>query len=104
MDLMTLEMEPPPRAGQEVDFWLVGTTQEAGKVTPSAVEMLNRVYLKDGQVCQPLPSLVEIKDHAQASLNKLNPAHKRLKDAETYKVAVTEKLHRLLLDLQRGSQ
>nr|XP_034981700.1 nicotinate phosphoribosyltransferase isoform X1 [Zootoca vivipara] len=104
MDLMTLEKEPPPRAGQEVDFWLVGTTQEAGKMTPSAVEMLNRVYLKDGQVCQPLPSLVEIKSYAQASLNKLNPAHKRLKEAETYKVAVTEKLHRLLLDLQRGSQ
>ncbi|XP_061463082.1 nicotinate phosphoribosyltransferase [Rhineura floridana] len=103
MDLMSLEEEPPPRAGREVEFWLVGTNGKSGKVTPTAVEILHRVYLKDGQVCQPLPSLVEIKDHAQASLNKLNPVHKRLRNPEVYQVAVTEKLHLLLLDLQRNS-
>ncbi|XP_042321161.1 nicotinate phosphoribosyltransferase [Sceloporus undulatus] len=103
MDLMALEEESPPRAGQEVMFWPLGRTGEAGKLTPTAVETLHCVYFKDGQVCQPLPSLVEIKNHAQTSLDKLNPVHKRLQDPETYQVAVTEKLHSLLTSLQSNS-
>ncbi|KAL8181535.1 UNVERIFIED_CONTAM: hypothetical protein K2H54_005430, partial [Gekko kuhli] len=103
MDLMALGEEPPPRAGEDVEFWLLGRTREAGKVTPAAVEILHRLYLKDGQVCQALPSLEEIKKHAQASLSKLNPAHKRLQDPEAYQVAVTRKLHALLTDLQQNS-
>ncbi|XP_015278228.1 PREDICTED: nicotinate phosphoribosyltransferase [Gekko japonicus] len=87
MDLMALEEEPPPRAGEEVEFCLLGRTREARKVTPTAVEILHRLYLKDGQ----------------ASLSKLSPAHKRLQDPEAYQVAVTQKLHVLLTDLQRDS-
>nr|XP_056710600.1 nicotinate phosphoribosyltransferase [Euleptes europaea] len=104
MDLMALEEESPPKAGKEVEFWLLGRTKETGKITPTAVEILHRLYLKDGQVCQALPSLEEIKKHAQASLSKLNPAHKRLQDPEAYQVTVTQKLHALFTDLQRDSQ
>ncbi|XP_053101645.1 nicotinate phosphoribosyltransferase isoform X2 [Hemicordylus capensis] len=104
MDLLALEEESPPRAGQEVEFWPLGGAEGAGKVTPAAVEILHRVYLKNGQVCQPLPSLLEIRNHALASLSKLNPAHKRLQEPEAYQVAMTEKLHILLTALQRDSQ
>nr|XP_008119115.1 PREDICTED: nicotinate phosphoribosyltransferase [Anolis carolinensis] len=100
MDLMALEKEPPPKAGQEITFRPLGRTKEAGKVTPAAVETLHQLYFKDGQVCQPLPSLAETKAHAQASLDKLNPIHKRLQDPEPYQVAVTEKLYSLLTSLQ----
>uniref|UniRef100_A0A8C0J4J0 Nicotinate phosphoribosyltransferase n=1 Tax=Chelonoidis abingdonii TaxID=106734 RepID=A0A8C0J4J0_CHEAB len=104
MDLMALEEEPPPRAGQEVAVLLLGRSEVARRVTPTAVEILHRTYFKDGQVCQALPSLLEIKSHAQASLSMLSPAHKRLQDPEPYQVAVTEKLHFLLSDLSRSSQ
>ncbi|KAJ6661547.1 hypothetical protein lerEdw1_014457 [Lerista edwardsae] len=108
MDLLALEEEPPPRAGQEMKFWPLGRSREVGKVTPAAVEILHRVYLKDGQVgrkvCQSLPSLLEIKKHSQASLSKLSPAHKRLQAPEAYQVTMTEKLHLLLATLQRDSQ
>lgn len=50
MDLLALEGEPPPKAGQEMKFWPLGRSGEVGKVTPAAVEILHRVYLKDGQV------------------------------------------------------
>ncbi|CAM4495810.1 nicotinate phosphoribosyltransferase isoform X2 [Caretta caretta] len=104
MDLMALEEEPPARAGQEVAVRLLGRSEEARRVTPMAVEILHRTYFKDGQVCQALPSLLEVKSHAQASLSLLSPAHKRLQDPEPYQVAVTEKLHFLLSDLRRSSR
>ncbi|KAM9165519.1 nicotinate phosphoribosyltransferase isoform 2-T2 [Pangshura tecta] len=104
MDLMALEEEPPPRAGQEVAVCMLGRSEVARRVTPMAVEILHRTYFKDGQVCQALPSLLEIKSHAQASLSMLSPVHKRLQDPEPYQVAVTEKLHFLLSDLRRSSR
>lgn len=50
MDLMALEEEPPPRKGQEIQFWPLERTKEVGRVTPAAVEILHRVYLENGQV------------------------------------------------------
>uniref|UniRef100_K7FQU5 Nicotinate phosphoribosyltransferase n=1 Tax=Pelodiscus sinensis TaxID=13735 RepID=K7FQU5_PELSI len=104
MDLMALETEPPPQAGREVSVRLLGWHEEARRVTPMAVETLHRTYFKDGQVCQALPSLLEIKSHVRASLSTLSPVHKRLQEPEPYQVAVTEKLHFLLNDLRRSSQ
>uniref|UniRef100_A0A8C5RQ35 Nicotinate phosphoribosyltransferase n=1 Tax=Laticauda laticaudata TaxID=8630 RepID=A0A8C5RQ35_LATLA len=103
MDLMALEEESAPEAGQEVEYWSLGGTESAGKVIPSAVEILHLVYFKDGQVCRSLPTLLDIKAHAQMSLDKLNPVHKKLQDPEAYQVAVTRKLYLLLLDLQKDS-
>ncbi|KAG8134042.1 hypothetical protein E2320_011782, partial [Naja naja] len=54
MDLMALEEESAPEAGQEVEYWSLGGTEKAGKA------------------------------HAQTSLDKLNPVHKRLQDPEAY--------------------
>ncbi|NXL91927.1 PNCB phosphoribosyltransferase, partial [Alectura lathami] len=104
MDLMTLEDEPSPSAGQELVVHVLGRRGEATKVTPSAVEPLHRTYFRDGQVCEALPSLPEVRSHAQASLGLLSPAHRRLREPQPYPVAVTERLHLLLTELRQARQ
>ncbi|XP_068019324.1 nicotinate phosphoribosyltransferase isoform X2 [Melanerpes formicivorus] len=104
MDLMALEEEPSPRAGQELEIRVLGRLGETCKVVASAVEPLHRTYFKDGQLCEPLPSLPEVRAHAQVSLSQLNPAHRQLHDPQPYPVAMTERLHQLLTKLQEASQ
>lgn len=104
MDLMALENEPSPSVGQELAVHILGRRGEATKIRPSAVKPLHRMYLRDGQVCEELPSLQEVRSHAQASLNLLSPVHRQLRDPQPYPVAVTEKLHLLLVELQNASQ
>ncbi|XP_021243168.1 nicotinate phosphoribosyltransferase isoform X2 [Numida meleagris] len=104
MDLMALEDEPSPSVGQELVVHVLGRKGEATKVWPNAVEPLHRMYLRDGQVCEELPSLQEVRGHAQASLNLLSPVHRQLRNPQPYPVAVTEKLYLLLAELQRASQ
>ncbi|NXY22295.1 PNCB phosphoribosyltransferase, partial [Atrichornis clamosus] len=103
MDLMALEEEPSPSAGQELLIRVLGRLGESTKVIPSTVEPLHRTFFRDGQVCEPLPSLPEVRTHAQVSLNLLSPAHRRLHEPQPYPVAVTERLHRLFLELRQGS-
>ncbi|NWX04426.1 PNCB phosphoribosyltransferase, partial [Caloenas nicobarica] len=100
MDLMALEKEPSPSAGQELVVHVLGQLDEARTVMPTTVESLHRTYFRDGQVCEPLPSLLEVRNHAQMSLNVLSPAHRRLHEPQPYPVAITEQLHRLLIELQ----
>ncbi|NXR87404.1 PNCB phosphoribosyltransferase, partial [Hypocryptadius cinnamomeus] len=103
MDLMALEEEPSPSAGQELGIRVLGRLEETTKVIPTTVESLHRTYFRDGQVCEPLPSLPEVRTHAQVSLNLLSPAHRRLHEPQPYPVAVTERLHQLFLELRQGS-
>ncbi|NXJ32671.1 PNCB phosphoribosyltransferase, partial [Ciconia maguari] len=104
MDLMALEEEPSPSAEQELAVHVLGQLGEASKVVPTAVEPLHRTYFRDGQVCEPLPSLPEVRSHAQASLSLLSPAHRRLHEPQPYPVAMTERLHHLLTELLQASQ
>lgn len=50
MDLMALEEEPSPSAGQELGIRVLGRLEETTKVIPSTVEPLHRTYFRDGQV------------------------------------------------------
>ncbi|NWH66490.1 PNCB phosphoribosyltransferase, partial [Geococcyx californianus] len=104
MDLMALEKEPSPSVGQEVVVHVLGQLSEATKVVPTSVEPLYRTYFRDGQVCELLPSLVEVRNHAQVSLSQLHPAHRRLHEPQPYLVAMTEKLHYLLTELREANQ
>ncbi|NXR40011.1 PNCB phosphoribosyltransferase, partial [Zosterops hypoxanthus] len=88
MDLMALEEEPSPSAGQELGIHVLGQLGETTKVIPSTVEPLHRTYFRDGQVCEPLPSLPEVRTHAQVSLSLLSPAHRRLHEPQPYPVYV----------------
>ncbi|NXC76248.1 PNCB phosphoribosyltransferase, partial [Anhinga anhinga] len=93
MDLMALEEEPSPSAGQEVAVRVLGRLGEASKVVPTTVEPLHRTYFRDGQVCEPLPSLPEAPPHAQASLSLLRPAHRRLREPQPYPVRPPRATH-----------
>ncbi|NWS74966.1 PNCB phosphoribosyltransferase, partial [Crotophaga sulcirostris] len=104
MDLMALEEEPSPSVGQELAVRVLGRLGEVTKVMPTSVEPLHRMYFRDGQVCEPLPSLVEVRNHAQVSLSQLHPAHRQLHEPQPYPVAMTEKLHHLLTKLLEASQ
>ncbi|NXW14822.1 PNCB phosphoribosyltransferase, partial [Circaetus pectoralis] len=104
MDLMALEEEPSPGAGQELAIRVLGRLGETSKVVPTTVEPLHRKYFRDGQVCEPLPSLPEVRSHAQVSLSLLSPAHRRLHEPQPYPVAVTERLHNLLTELRQATQ
>ncbi|NXP08443.1 PNCB phosphoribosyltransferase, partial [Thinocorus orbignyianus] len=104
MDLMALEEEPSPSAGQELMVRVLGQLGETSKVVATTVEPLHRMYFRDGQVCEPLPSLLEVRNHAQMSLSLLSPAHRRLHNPQPYPVAVTEKLYHLFTRLQQASQ
>ncbi|XP_023579775.1 nicotinate phosphoribosyltransferase [Octodon degus] len=95
LDLLQLAEEAPPQAGQELRVWLQGA-QEPSTVRPAQVEPLLRLWLQQGQLCEPLPSLTESRAFAQWSLSRLSPAHKQLKSPVLYQVALSEKLRDLV--------
>lgn len=99
LDLLQLAEEPPPKAGQELRVWPRGT-QEPCTVKPAQVEPLLRLYLQQGQLCEPLPSLDESRRFAQQSLSLLRPAHKQLQSPAVYPVALSEKLRALVDSLR----
>ncbi|XP_069076992.1 nicotinate phosphoribosyltransferase isoform X3 [Pleurodeles waltl] len=103
LDLMALEDEPPPSVGREMELHVLGRWEETRKVTPGATEVLHRVYFKDGQICQHLPTISDVKAHAQHSLNMLPSEHRKLHNPKPFKVALSEKLYHLLNNLRRTS-
>ncbi|XP_014394136.1 PREDICTED: nicotinate phosphoribosyltransferase [Myotis brandtii] len=72
LDLLQLAEEPAPQAGQELRVWPRGA-QEACTVRPARVEPLLRLWVQQGQLCEPLPSLAESRAFAQRSLSQLSP-------------------------------
>ncbi|XP_072458926.1 nicotinate phosphoribosyltransferase isoform X3 [Notamacropus eugenii] len=107
LDLLQLEEEPPPQAGQELTVWPVnvsGGDYRSLTLTPASLEPLLRVYFHLGQMSEPIPSLAESRALAQKSLSYLSSSHKRLDNPEPYQVALSEKLHALLENLALSSQ
>ncbi|XP_034867963.1 nicotinate phosphoribosyltransferase isoform X3 [Mirounga leonina] len=101
LDLLQLAEEAPPRAGQELRVWPRGA-QGACRVRPAHVEPLLRLWVQQGQLCEPLPSLAESRAFAQLSLSRLSPEHKRLQQPAPYRVALSDKLQALVARLRAG--
>ncbi|XP_012503511.1 PREDICTED: nicotinate phosphoribosyltransferase isoform X2 [Propithecus coquereli] len=101
LDVLQLAEEPPPQAGQELRVWPRGA-QEPRTVKPAQVEPLLQLWVQQGQLCEPLPSLAESRAFAQLSLSRLSPEHKRLRSPALYQVALSEKLRDLVDRLRRG--
>ncbi|XP_068839795.1 nicotinate phosphoribosyltransferase isoform X4 [Capricornis sumatraensis] len=95
LDVLQLVEEPPPQAGQELRVWPRGA-RESRTVRPAHVEPLLRLWVQQGQLCEPLPSLAESRAFAQQSLHRLSPAHRRLEQPALYQVALSEKLQALV--------
>lgn len=85
LDVLQLAEEPPPQAGQELRVWPRGA-RESRTVRPAHVEPLLRLWVQQGQLCEPLPSLAESRAFAQQSLHRLSPAHRRLEQPALYQV------------------
>ncbi|XP_053414460.1 nicotinate phosphoribosyltransferase isoform X2 [Nycticebus coucang] len=100
LDLLQLAEEPPPQAGQELRVWPRGA-QEPRTVKPAQVEPLLRLWVQQGQPCEPLPSLAESRAFAQLSLSRLSTEHRKLQSPAQYQVALSEKLQ-ALVDSLRG--
>ncbi|XP_033616577.1 nicotinate phosphoribosyltransferase [Fukomys damarensis] len=98
LDLLQLAEEPPPQAGQELRVWPRGS-QEPCTVRPAQVEPLLQLWLQQGQLCEPLPSLTESRAFAQWSLSRLSPVHRQLQNPVLYQVALSEKLQSLVVNL-----
>lgn len=104
LDLLQLAEEPPPQAGQELRVWPRGA-REPCIVRPAHVEPLLRLWVQQGQLCEPLPPLAESRALAQLSLSRLSPMHRRVEQPELYQVALSEKLQALVERLRaRGPQ
>uniref|UniRef100_A0A452EL64 Nicotinate phosphoribosyltransferase n=1 Tax=Capra hircus TaxID=9925 RepID=A0A452EL64_CAPHI len=95
LTLFLLAEEPPPQAGRELRVWPRGA-RESRTVRPAHVEPLLRLWVQQGQLCEPLPSLAESRAFAQQSLHRLSPAHRRLEQPALYQVALSEKLQALV--------
>ncbi|XP_071632186.1 nicotinate phosphoribosyltransferase isoform X4 [Temnothorax longispinosus] len=99
IDLLQKTTEEPPQVMQKVLCRHPFQQTKRANVTPSRVESLHKLYWKDGKLCQPLPTLQEVRNRVQESLNTLRNDHKRNLNPTPYKVAVSDTLYRFIDEL-----
>ncbi|XP_070816652.1 nicotinate phosphoribosyltransferase [Chaetodon trifascialis] len=103
LDLVCLAVESPPEEGVSLSCYPLGCDNPAISVTPAQVICLRQEVFINGQVTHPLSSAAETRAKVQSSLQTLHPRHKRLKEPDTYTVALSQKLHNLVTEIRRGS-
>ncbi|XP_054904937.1 nicotinate phosphoribosyltransferase isoform X1 [Poeciliopsis prolifica] len=103
LDLLCLTVEPPPEAGCTLTCYPLVGDNSSVSVTPAQVTCLRKEVFLKGQVREPLCSAAETRAKVQSSLQTLHPRHKRLQEPDSYTVALSEKLHNLVTELQKGS-
>ncbi|XP_026475526.1 nicotinate phosphoribosyltransferase isoform X3 [Ctenocephalides felis] len=99
IDLLQRTHEPAPMIGQKVLCRHAFQESKRAYVIPSRVEALYKLYWKDGHICQPLPTLIEVKNRVQASLKTLRQDLKRNLNPTPYKVAVSDELYSYIHNL-----
>lgn len=102
LDLVCLAVEPPPQEGQLLSYYLRGA-DASHSVAPAQVICLRQEVFAKGQVRYPLCSAKETRAKVQSSLQTLHPRHKKLQDPDSYTVALSEKLHKLVTETSIGS-
>uniref|UniRef100_A0A1B6F2C5 Nicotinate phosphoribosyltransferase n=1 Tax=Cuerna arida TaxID=1464854 RepID=A0A1B6F2C5_9HEMI len=99
IDLLQRSVEPPPEVGARVLCRHPFQESKRAYVIPTHVEALYKVYWQNGRVCQPQPSLKQVRDKVKASLQTLRQDHKRNLNPTPYKVAVSDCLYNFIHDL-----
>nr|XP_054749276.1 nicotinate phosphoribosyltransferase-like [Lytechinus pictus] len=99
IDLMQQVDEEPPKPMERVLCRHPFEESKRAYVKAGRVEILHKLYLKNGQLCQTLPSLEEKKKLVQDSLDSLRHDHKRALNPTPYKVSVSDRLYHFLHDL-----
>ncbi|CAN9500765.1 unnamed protein product [Ophioblennius macclurei] len=103
LDLVSLAVEPPPQARLPLSCFPLGCGGASTSVTAAEVVCLRQEVFAKGQVTQPLDSTAQTRAKVQSSIQTLHERHKRLQEPESYTVALSESLHKLVTELQRGS-
>ncbi|KAM9761639.1 nicotinate phosphoribosyltransferase [Menidia menidia] len=103
LDLLCLEVEPPPEAGRPLRCYPLNSDKSPTSVTPAQVTCLRQELFTKGKLTQPLCSAAETRAKVQSSLQTLSPRHKRLQEPDAYTVALSETLHNLVQELQKCS-
>ncbi|XP_033331436.2 nicotinate phosphoribosyltransferase isoform X2 [Megalopta genalis] len=99
IDLLQRSTEEVPQVKQKVLCRHPFQESKRAYVIPTQVESLHKVYWKNGKLCQPLPTLHEIRNRVQESLRTLRNDHKRNLNPTPYKVAVSDDLYNFIHDL-----
>lgn len=86
VDMMQKANEEPPAAKQRVLCRHPFEESKRAFVVPTEVEALLKPYWKDGKICQPLPTLPEIRKLVQDNLKTIRPDIKRNLNPTPYKV------------------
>ncbi|XP_068175492.1 nicotinate phosphoribosyltransferase [Antennarius striatus] len=102
LDLVCLAAESPPEAGVSRSCYPLSGKDSMITVTPAQVTCLRQEVFVNGQIITPLSSAAETRAKVQTSLQTLHPGHKRLHQPDAYTVALSERLHNLVSEFQRG--
>lgn len=87
IDLLQKEDEPAPVAGEKVLCRHPFQESKRAYVTPARVEALYRTYWSNGEIQQPVPTLVDVRARVQESLNSLRTDHLRYLNPTPYKAS-----------------
>ncbi|GAM24576.1 hypothetical protein SAMD00019534_077510 [Acytostelium subglobosum LB1] len=82
-----------PEAGKRVMCLHPFEEQKRVLVTPSSVVNLHKKVFDQGVVCEPLPSLSDIRTYCLSELGKIREDHLRPSNPTPYKVSVTKNLY-----------
>ncbi|CAP32317.1 Protein CBG13533 [Caenorhabditis briggsae] len=97
LDLMMLEEEEEPKPNEQILCRHPFEESKRALVNASKIIKLHNVYWKDGVLATPLPTLNEIKQHVNESINEnLRQDHRRYLNPTPYKVSVSERLYQFL--------
>ena len=79
----------------EYDVLTTSTDEQKG-------EALLQPIMRDGKLVNPLPSLMDSRNHTAEQLAQLPPALKRLEPAGPYEVRISEALGELTVHVDKG--
>nr|CAD7412873.1 unnamed protein product [Timema poppensis] len=99
IDLLQRSVEPPPEVGQKVLCRHPFQEAKRAYVIPTRVEPLYKMYWQKGNLVAPLPTLEDVRQRVQSSLQSLRNDHKRNLNPTPYKVSVSDDLYSFIHDL-----
>jgi nicotinate phosphoribosyltransferase len=99
IDLLQRVDETPPEVGQKVLCRHPFQESKRAYVIPTRVESLYKIFWKNGRVCQPHNTLIQVRERVQISLKTLRQDHKRTLNPTPYKVSFFFREREIFMDL-----
>ena len=104
IDLLQRPDEQAPEVGQRVLCRHPFQESKRAWVIPAKVESIYMIWWENGKVPIDIPSLSEIRERVQSSLQTLRQDHKRSLNPTPYKVGVSDDLYHFIHDLWLENQ